>query len=159
MIIVIFFTSVYQILLNRAYDPLFEHLPVMLDNVITQPGSEKSRQITNGPRNKFWSRFISHQFERLHDRINDFTEKEISMFNGFPKETDSFASIEIQHKALHSNQTVIWIPRDCLGISKKEIEKSHKMASSILISDQNAVMSKTGEVLCRGKPPQQEYLD
>ena len=158
MIIVTLLTATYQILLNQAMAPLFKHLPIILSGA-EQPNNQMQKT-TPTP----WYYILQRLYNDLHETVDKLMEQE-HMIGGSSKSQDTHAEtvdkqiednrfpMVVQSKDLTAGPPVIWLPHDTLGLSKDAIEQTKSGNSSVLISDENAELSKKAAVRAWGDPP------
>ena len=156
MIVLICCTVTYQILLNQAFKPLVQNLPVMLDNVAIE--SILERKQTTQATIKPWIRIVQSHPEWLNDVVGRLSEEELLATKDAEdyEEDQVFHSalfMEFQHEALRAQQRTIWLPKDKLGIGENEIKQIHEIDRFISISNNNASMNDKGTVFYTGKPP------
>ena len=88
-------------------------------------------------------------FAGINDEIEDLT----------PDERDILVRRAFQHAALRARRPVIWIPRDDLGVSDDEIERTKKLSKSIWISNEHTGLDGKARVVYRKSPPDFSQLD
>ena len=88
-------------------------------------------------------------FAGINDEIEDLT----------PDERDILVRRAFQHEALRARRPVIWIPRDDLGVSDDEIERTKKLSKSIWISNEHTGLDGKARVVYRKSPPDFSQLD
>ena len=158
MIIVTFLTATYQILLNQALAPLFKHLPVVLSRA-KQPNNH-TRKATPIP----WYCVLKRLYNELHEAVDKLIEQEITVEGSSNSHDihaervdrqveDDTSPMIIQSRDLTAGPPVIWLLRDTLGLSKDAIEQTKSGSTSVLMSDENAELSKKAAVRVWGDPP------
>ncbi|KEQ77517.1 DUF221-domain-containing protein [Aureobasidium namibiae CBS 147.97] len=103
-------------------------------------------------------------FGGFSDELEDLT----------PEERDTLIRYSFQHSALRARRPVVWIPRDILGISDDEIERTKRMSTvddihpetekrtpktNIWISNEGTALNAKGKVLFRKSPPDFANVD
>ena len=88
-------------------------------------------------------------FAGINDEIEDLT----------PEERDILIRRAFQHEALRARRPVIWIPRDDLGISDDEIQRTKRFSDHIWISNEHTGLDGKARVVYRKSPPDFSQLD
>ncbi|CAD0082176.1 unnamed protein product [Aureobasidium vineae] len=103
-------------------------------------------------------------FGGFSDELEDLT----------PEERDTLIRYSFQHSALRARRPVVWIPRDNLGISDDEIERTKRMSTvddihpetekrtpktNIWISNEGTALNAKGKVVFRKSPPDFANVD
>ncbi|KAG9572029.1 DUF221-domain-containing protein, partial [Aureobasidium melanogenum] len=103
-------------------------------------------------------------FGGFSDELEDLT----------PEERDTLIRYSFQHSALRARRPVVWIPRDSLGISDDEIERTKRMSTvddihpetekrtpktNIWISNEGTALNAKGKVVFRRSPPDFANVD
>ena len=103
-------------------------------------------------------------FGGFSDELEDLT----------PEERDTLIRYSFQHSALRARRPVVWIPRDILGISDDEIERTKRMSTvddihpetekrtpktNIWISNEGTALNAKGKVVFRKSPPDFANVD
>lgn len=103
-------------------------------------------------------------FGGFSDELEDLT----------PEERDTLIRYSFQHAALRARRPVVWIPRDNLGISDDEIERTKRMSTvvdieeetekrhhrtNIWISNEGTALNAKGKVVFRRSPPDFANVD
>lgn len=152
MTVITFLTAAYQMLLSKAFQPLFKHLPVILTN----GDNYKQRQ-------SWVSRFqlIRRLWNGLDDVFDDANEQAAIVDGSCDPEqsheqTKDDKPVIKQNKYLTAKSPVIWLPHDALGLSRDANEQTKDIGESILISDENAELGEKAVVYARGDPPATE---
>ena len=127
MILAFIATIIYQVLLNRAFDPLFKYLPLVAESGHNLDWEAQNPIIT-----------------LTNDIIADLA----------PGERDELERDAFVHEAMRAKPPVIWIPRDELGVSDDEIRRTQQLSRSILISNDNATLDAKCNVVCSAGPPE-----
>lgn len=143
MILAMFFTLAYQVLLSQAFRPLIQHLPAMLDSDKVLPEVNNTRDTGR------WY----HRCRRVFERALDLGQEPLGRVAVADEEIEDEALCPIENSALTAKQTTVWIPHDELGISGDEIRQTRQESASVSISDANATLSEKGSVESRGDPP------
>ncbi|KAG2167160.1 hypothetical protein VTO58DRAFT_101270 [Aureobasidium pullulans] len=117
-------------------------------------------------------------------RVDMESQKQVGdvLFGGFsdeledltPEERDTLIRYSFQHSALRARRPVVWIPRDNLGISDDEIERTKRMSTvedidpetekrtprtNIWISNEGTALNAKGKVVFRRSPPDFANVD
>ena len=137
-------TWFYQSLLNQAYRPLLDHLPVMLHGQAA--GTLPMGGVCHG-----------EQRMQVWDRL-EFC----NTLMGWPGEdvaarSDTLApsgTADLMKALLCSTQPVVWLPNDKFNVSEDEIRQTIDRYDSIQISNRKAWMTRKGRVKCNGGPPE-----
>ncbi len=88
-------------------------------------------------------------FSGINDEIEDLT----------PDERDKLVQRAFQHEALRARRPVIWIPRDDLGVSDDEIERTRAYSKFIWINNGYTGLDGKGNVIYRKSPPDFSEVD
>jgi type II secretory pathway pseudopilin PulG len=103
-------------------------------------------------------------FGGFSDELEDLT----------PEERDTLIRYSFQHSALRARRPVVWIPRDKLGISDDEIERTKRMSTvedidketekkttrtNIWISNEGTALNARDKVVFRKSPPDFANVD
>ena len=88
-------------------------------------------------------------FTGINDEIEDLT----------PDERDKLVQRAFQHEALRARRPVIWIPRDDLGVSDDEIERTRALSKYIWINNGYSGLDGKGNVIYRKSPPDFSEVD
>jgi hypothetical protein len=88
-------------------------------------------------------------FQDIADEIEDLT----------PEERDHLVGRAFQHPAIRAKRPVIWMPRDALGVSDDEIERTKRFSNKIWISNAYAGLDKKGRVVYGKSPPDLDMRD
>ena len=88
-------------------------------------------------------------FAGINDEIEDLT----------PDERDKLVQRAFQHEALRARRPVIWIPRDDLGVSDDEIERTRAYSKYIWINNGYTGLDGKGNVIYRKSPPDFSEID
>lgn len=103
-------------------------------------------------------------FGGFSDELEDLT----------PEERDTLIRYSFQHSALRARRPVVWIPRDSLGVSDDEIERTKRMSTvddihpetekrtpktNIWISNEGTALNAKGKVVFRKSPPDFANVD
>ena len=156
IVIVTFLTAAYQILLRQAFKPLARHLPIMTDKA--KPKKHATSEIsTKHSRLHRFTRLIKQVFEVSKALIDEHTEEEralatITSVDSLSAKRSSQAVV-MEDQSLLVEQPIIWLPRDGLGVSRDEINKTQSVYKLVLISDDNAGLSNTAVVHFHSGPP------
>lgn len=145
-------TATYHIFLKQAYDPLIKNVPVVLS----------SGTFGNVPRGNYtskvaytWIRRLRTQARELYHMVHQFLDEDISPIADY-EEAEKLAIEnvvgEVQDEALAADQLPVWLPRDELGISTYEIERTLQVSTGILISDESFTIDGNGRIRCSKNP-------
>lgn len=88
-------------------------------------------------------------FAGINDEIEDLT----------PDERDKLVQRAFLHEALRARRPVIWIPRDDLGVSDDEIERTRAYSKYIWINNGYTGLDGKGNVIYRKSPPDFSEVD
>ena len=88
-------------------------------------------------------------FAGINDEIEDLS----------PDERDKLVQRAFQHEALRARRPVIWIPRDDLGVSDDEIERTRAYSKYIWINNGYTGLDGKGNVIYRKSPPDFSEVD
>lgn len=88
-------------------------------------------------------------FSGLSDEIEDLT----------PEERDKLVQRAFQHEAMRAKRPVIWIPRDDLGVSDDEIQRTQRFSDHIWISNEYTALDGKCRVIYRRSPPDFSEVD
>ncbi|KAI5208824.1 hypothetical protein AUEXF2481DRAFT_6520 [Aureobasidium subglaciale EXF-2481] len=103
-------------------------------------------------------------FGGFSDELEDLT----------PEERDTLIRYSFQHSAVRARRPVVWIPRDNLGVSDDEIERTKRMSTvedidpetekrtprtNIWISNEGTALNANGKVVFRRSPPDFANVD
>ncbi|KAG0644890.1 hypothetical protein HOY80DRAFT_877887 [Tuber brumale] len=88
-------------------------------------------------------------FEDIADNIEDLS----------PGERDILVGRAFQHEALRAKRPVIWIPRDDLGISDDEVQRTQKFSDNVWISNEYTGLDRKGRVVYKRPPPDFDQRD
>ena len=153
MILVTMATAIYHFLLNKAFNPLFKYLPMILNDL--KPHGKGDKASLSTP--KSWYNIFRSFFKGLDDivyreEIHNEPDAKRPMIDTDLVNNESGLEI-LEDEALTAEQKVIWVPRDNLGISQDERVQSQAISKTIVMSDENAEITETGSVICYGPPP------
>ena len=88
-------------------------------------------------------------FAGINDEIEDLT----------PSDRDKLVRRAFQHEALRARRPVIWIPRDDLGISDDEVNRTKAFSEYIWISNEGTGLDGKGRVIYKRSPPDFSEID
>ena len=88
-------------------------------------------------------------FSGISDEVEDLT----------PEERDGLIKKAFQHAALRARRPAVWIPRDDLGVSDDEIERTRAFSSHIWISNAGTGLTGTASVRYQKSPPDFSEVD
>jgi hypothetical protein len=97
--------------------------------------------------NSTLNRFVSH-IKRRQNALQTL-EGEFSV----SKNDQELPDTNAQSQHLRATQTVIWIPRDCLGIGANESYHLRKYSDCLLVSNDSAYLDSYGKIILHGLPP------
>ncbi|KAL8972880.1 MAG: hypothetical protein Q9183_000307 [Haloplaca sp. 2 TL-2023] len=109
----------------------------------------QSRQLTDIEAQRSGTKIGEALFSGLNDEIEDLT----------PEERDRLVQRAFQHTALRARRPVIWIPRDDLGISDDEIQRTQRLSKHIWISNEFIGLDGKCRVIYRKSPPDFSEVD
>ena len=153
MILVTMATVIYHFQLNKAFNPLFKHLPMILNDL--KPYGEGDENPLS--MSKSWHSVFRSFFKGLDNIVyreenqNGPDKKRPTTDVGLGNNESGLQILE--DEALTTEQKVIWVPRDNLGISQDEKAQSQAISKTIVMSDKNAELDETGSVICYGPLP------
>ena len=149
MIFAIIITATFHILLNNAFAPLLQFLPTSAN--IAESEKKAQDQECYMSRAGKCSRNLLQKFQGWTGApTTNQGDSGTILFNiekPTPHETDRLISPLYQHEALFVQKPIIWIPKDCLGISDDEILRVRNYDSSIRVSNQYATLDDHGKVI------------
>ena len=167
MILMLIFTALYNIALNSALDPLLHYLPKSLDaeerSLLEQernaargeyPDGEKgavsSARDTPPPHKKpnFITKFLRPDIYTDYHTMRRLVPKDVPI--EYTKEGEEEAYF---HPSVTNRTPLLWVPRDPVGISSKEV---HESGQIIPITDEGAYLDDKNKVVWDaqdGRPP------
>ncbi|KAF2162622.1 hypothetical protein M409DRAFT_68935 [Zasmidium cellare ATCC 36951] len=172
MIVFLVFTALYQISLNSAMGPLLTYLPksldaeeqrlLRLDNGVAEDGhyaegSAKEAHTTNGahelsppPHKKpnFFVKWLRPDIYTDYETMRRLVPKDTAIHYTQQAEDTAFFN-----PAITSETSLLWIPRDPMGISRQEVHDSSKV---IPITDEGAYLDEKNKICWDaegGRPP------
>jgi len=162
MVILIFVTAGFHLVINASYDPLISALPLSVadktykpegppevdngrksydkrrDTVDSAPGASTS---DSGPSQSVGEEKISPPDSKSDAHFDD---------RYFAQHADGKVDYGFAHPALTRPQRVIWIPEDTLGLGKEEVKTNE--ASDVLATTAGASMNEKGKVAVTAPP-------
>jgi hypothetical protein len=164
MIIFMVFTALYHLSLNAALEPLINYLPKsleaeerrLLDEDMTAERGEKgmgadpSEALGSSPHDKpaFWKKFLRPDVYTDYATMRRMVPKMVNI---------RYESEEEQHAyfnpAITAAPTLLWIPRDPMGVSRQEVRDTSKV---IPITDEGASLDEKNKIVWDaedGRPP------
>ncbi|CAM1503398.1 Fc.00g081740.m01.CDS01 [Cosmosporella sp. VM-42] len=178
MIVALFLTIVYQVLLNLVFSPLFRSLPITLedeavlrDEAFRRAQEAATRESTDGSehrgptaRGAISGKLKGNEAGSSMRLPKGFVQEAAirdALYRGSPDEMkdldpqsrDFLTCQAFQHEALRSRPPVVWIPRDDLGISKDEIRQTENYSQAIQISNEGAALDGKACVVFGSNPP------
>ncbi|KAK1759367.1 DUF221-domain-containing protein [Echria macrotheca] len=88
-------------------------------------------------------------FGGYHDEIEDLT----------PEERDALVRKAFQHYALRARRPTVWIPRDDIGVSDDEIQRTMEFSDHIWISNEGTALDSKVRVVYGRNPPDFSEVD
>lgn len=176
MVIMLIFTTLYQLNLNTAMAPLIKFLPKSLDaeerrllevergdhndvedDRYAADGARKEgytvtgREPSEAPPHKkpnFLTKWLRPDIYTDYETMRRLVPKEIAIHYSAHVEETAF-----YHPSISSPAPLLWIPRDPMGISKEEVATTSK---TIPITDEGAVFDEKNKIVWNaddGRPP------
>jgi hypothetical protein len=159
MIVVLVGTVIYHWQLNKVFEPLFEFLPITLEDEAVMRDEEFTKAEGNKPSRTEAQQTVGDVlYGGFADELEDLT----------PEERDTAVRYAFQHDALRAKRPVIWIPRDALGVSDDEIKRAKKMSTvtinnqektHIWMSNEGTTLDGKGRVKFASSPPDFSSID
>ncbi len=147
MIIATVATLAYQLLLERLFAPVLDHLPAFANMKRNQNGE---RRRSSGP--------LAVLYQALHrvcgwmmpaGKYSSTTMSatlQQSIYELAQTQFDVSDQFGYQHEIAHRRSPVVWIPKDCLGISDDEIAYIRDCVQHINISNELAELDMKGRI-------------
>ncbi|SMQ54220.1 unnamed protein product [Zymoseptoria tritici ST99CH_3D7] len=171
MIIFLIFTALYHISLNAAMAPLLHYLPKSLDaeerrlleieSGATSEGDQyagkEARTATNdaasdGPaphkKPNFFVKWLRPDIYTDYATMRRLVPKEIGI-----RYTPQAEATAFYNPAITAEVPLLWIPRDALGVSRREVKETGKV---VPITDEGASLDEEGKIVWDrdgGRPP------
>lgn len=167
MILLFIATVLYQIWLNRAFAPLFHHLPIegsdCLNETLRRGSSTQEHRVAECNVNdeacsrsdKVTSRKYlevaadSAEYSELPTRLEDVPE-------GM---RDMLVRTAFEHRALRARRPTLWIPKDHLGVSDWEVRQTARGTRHVSVCNRGASLDEKGVVSLDLCPPDQMQFD
>lgn len=172
MILFLIFTALYQVSLNTALGPMINYLPKSMDaeerRLLEEEREEHNGDYQNGkegptiskteqaPHKKpnMLTKFLKPHIYNDYATMRRLVPKEIAM--GYDPEVEEEAYF---NPAITERMPLLWIPRDSMGISRKEAADTSQVTP---MTDEGAHLDEKNKVIwdADGKPPiYQEKVD
>ncbi|KAF8556074.1 DUF221-domain-containing protein [Imleria badia] len=152
MVVLIFLTIGFHIVINSSYDSLISALPLSIAERTYK--SEGSPEVDNGNksdgkrRDTIDSALDASTSEPRPSKDAD-QDAYLDDFR-FAQHADGAVDYGFAHPALARPQRVVWIPDDTLGLGKEEVETNE--ASGILATTAGASMDEGGKIVVTAPP-------
>jgi len=165
MVILIFVTIGFQLVINASYDPLISALPLSIaDKTYKFEGSpevdngrksdNKRRDTVDSTLDVSTSDAVQTQSLIQHTRTSASSpdSKSDGYFDDrhFSRHADGTVDYGFVHPALARPQRVVWIPEDTLGLGKEEVKTNEE--SGVLATTAGASMDERGKVAVTAPP-------
>jgi len=160
MVVLIFFTLCFNLLIVNSYGPLKSALPLSLADK-TYDGSQQDQSV-DGDTPESSGKPLPDP-PTVHDaaKVEDGGIKSAPV-EGSPKDEEAEEDEELHdfniegpkdfnHPASVDSQRIIWVPSDALGLGKAEAEDMRKRG--IEVSLEKAEMNEEGKIKITGPPP------
>jgi hypothetical protein len=177
MVLLLIFTVLYQVFLNKAFGPLFRFLPISLRDEANEAVCQHEIFQGDGTDNSLLNpidnvRNSTHGHEtgaksRARAEMEVSQVMADSLFGRLPSgleevpqhQRDKLIHTALQHGALRARRPVVWIPKDSLGVSDDEIQQTKRYTKHVPISNRGAFIDSKGHVSYGRNPPDFSKLD
>ncbi|KAF8137373.1 hypothetical protein EV363DRAFT_1156392 [Boletus edulis] len=155
MVVLIFLTVGFHILINSSYGPLISALPLSIADKTYKsedsPDSDNDHQSEDKRRDTIDSA-IGASTSGPRPGVESPESKSGAHFDDlyFSQHADGPVDYGFAHPALSRPQRMVWIPDDTLGLGKEEVQTNE--ASGVLATTAGAAMDESGKVAVSGPP-------
>lgn len=160
MIILLIFTILYQLSLNKALKPLIDYLPKSMEaeerrlleeeNMADEKGLAGKDGMEAAPHKKpnFLTKFLKPHIYNDYATMRRLVPKDIAIRYEPEEEATAYYAPSIKDQT-----PLLWIPRDPMGISRQEVAETSKV---IPITDEGAELDAKNKIIWDaegGRPP------
>ncbi|PFH59476.1 hypothetical protein XA68_12285 [Ophiocordyceps unilateralis] len=179
MIVVFLLTALYQILLNVSFSPLLRYLPITFEDeaVLRDEAFQRAQDLrfstardearqdvsvdSKGRESEVRLSFGDYRRRQRQRDLEDQRAIGDALYGGVPddiedltpEQRDALTRHAFHHYALRARRPTVWIPRDDLGVSDDEIQRTREYSENIWISNEGTALDSKVRVVYGKNPP------
>ncbi|RSL48156.1 hypothetical protein CEP54_013051, partial [Fusarium duplospermum] len=169
VIMILLFTStvLYQVWLNRAFAPLFHHLPIegsdYLKETLRRGSSTQEHHVAecnvNDEACSLSDKVTSRRYLEVAADTAEYSELPTRLEDVPECMRDMLVRTAFEHRALRARRPTVWIPKDHLGVSDWQVRQTARGTRHVSMCNRGASLDEKGVVSFDLCPPDQMQFD